>query len=136
MPIHEQTRLIAEQRERFEPLIRVATPQIEVIDQVDPKQKLTATAQRLDLPIPQTWQVASDAQLEETIPKLDFPAFLKLPHTSGGIGLHRVETADRLREAYRGNRQVSAVRRSYADRSTGRGRGGLLRFAVATRWSR
>ena len=29
MPIHEQTRLIAEQRERFAPLIRVATPQIE-----------------------------------------------------------------------------------------------------------
>ncbi len=101
LPIHEQTRLLAEHQERFAPHIRVATPQFAAIDQVDPKHKLIPTATNLDLPIPKTRRVADSNQLEAVIAEITFPAFLKLPHTSGGIGLHRVTSADELREAYR-----------------------------------
>ncbi len=101
LPIHEQTRLLAEHRERFDPLIRIAAPQFEAINQVDPKHRLTPTATRLGLPIPRTWRVGDQQQLEAVVAEIQFPAFLKLPHTSGGIGLHRVESADELREAYR-----------------------------------
>ncbi|MAT68170.1 MAG: hypothetical protein CMJ58_01465 [Planctomycetaceae bacterium] len=100
MPIYEQTRLFAEYRERFEPRIRVASPPFDAIEQVDPKHKLTATATRLGLPIPKTWQIASHEHLEAILPDVQFPVFLKLPHTSGGLGLHRAETAVELREAY------------------------------------
>lgn len=101
LPIHEQTRLLAEHRDRFAPLVHVAAPQIEAINQVDPKHKLIPTASRLGLPIPRTWRVSDARQLEIVIAEIHFPAFLKLPHTSGGIGLHRVESADELRDAYR-----------------------------------
>lgn len=101
MPIHEQTRVLAEHQARFAPYIRVAAPQFEAIERVDPKNRLTPTAQALGLPIPKTWRVANAEQLEAIIAEIEFPAFLKLPHTSGGIGLHRVETADGLRDAYR-----------------------------------
>ena len=101
IPIHEQTRVLAEHEDRFSPLIRLAAPQFDAIDRVDPKHKLIPTATNLDLPIPKTWRVADNDQLEAIIAEIKFPAFLKLPHTSGGIGLHRVTSADELREAYR-----------------------------------
>lgn len=101
MPIHEQTRLIAEHRKRFESLAHVSTPRFEAIDQVDPKNKLTATAERLNLPIPRTWQVGGLEELDRIMSELQFPVFLKLPHTSGGIGLHRVESEDDLRSVYK-----------------------------------
>jgi len=101
MPIHEQTRLLAEKQERFAPFVRVAAPQFDAIKKVDPKHKLTPTATNLGLPIPKTWRVANADELEAIIAEIRFPAFLKLPHTSGGIGLHRVETAEGLRDAYR-----------------------------------
>lgn len=101
MPIHEQTRVLSQYRSRFSPYCTVAAPGFEAIEQVDPKHRLMSTASRLDLPIPKTFQIGSGEELEEVLPQLQFPAFLKLPHTSGGIGLHRVESAEELRAAYR-----------------------------------
>lgn len=101
MPIHEDTRVIAQFRSRFSPHCTVATPAIEAIEQVDPKHRLIPTASRLGLPIPKTFRISCGEKLESVIPQLRFPVFLKLPHTSGGIGLHRAESVDKLRAAYR-----------------------------------
>ncbi|MHC4517590.1 MAG: hypothetical protein ACYTAS_03290, partial [Planctomycetota bacterium] len=55
MPIHKETYLIAENRERFEPHIRVPVPQIDHIRQVHNKGTLAAYAIERGLPTPQTW---------------------------------------------------------------------------------
>ena len=100
MPIYEGTRLLAEHAGRFKGLIELAAPQFEAIEQVDPKHKLMPTAEELGLPIPRSWSVGDHDQLEAVLRDIRLPAFLKLPHKSGGIGMHRVETADELRGAY------------------------------------
>lgn len=101
MPIHEETRIIAQYKSRFSPYCTVAAPAFEAIELVDPKHRLIPTASRLGLPIPKTFQISCSEKLESVIPQLRFPVFLKLPHTSGGIGLHRAESAGELRAAYR-----------------------------------
>ena len=55
MPIHKETYLIAQHRERFKPHIRVPVPQIEHIRQVHNKGTLAAYAAERGLPIPKTW---------------------------------------------------------------------------------
>ena len=59
MPIHEETRLLAEHESRFSPFCKIAAPPFHAIDQVDPKHKLISTATRLGLPIPKTHRVDS-----------------------------------------------------------------------------
>ncbi len=105
MPIHEETRRVAEHESRSSPHCKIAAPPLRMIEQVDPKHKLTATAARLGLPIPKTFQVGSFEQLESIITELSFPVFLKLPHTSGGIGLHCAASPVELRDAYRETRE-------------------------------
>ena len=101
MPIHEQTRLLAEHASRFLPHCKLAAPPFPAIDQVDPKHKLTSTARRLGLPVPKTLQIENEEQLDSVVKDFRFPVFLKLPHTSGGLGLQKVARAEDLAEAYR-----------------------------------
>ncbi len=100
MPMDRHTKLIAEHRERFEPLIKVTTPDIEHIRKVDPKNNLVRTARELDVPIPQTWILHDKEDLERMIPELPFPCFLKLPDGTGGVGVAKANDADQLRQHF------------------------------------
>lgn len=100
IPIHMNTTLIAKHRARFEGIINVAAPDYKAILQVDHKDKLVETARRLRVPIPPTWLIHNRQELENSLPELSFPVFLKIPDATGGVGIRRYKHADALLQGY------------------------------------
>jgi predicted ATP-grasp superfamily ATP-dependent carboligase len=100
MPINWRTRLYAQHRERLERHIRVATPDFASIDRVDPKHHLIETAAEAGVPIPQTKLVVDGNELDEVLAEFEFPLFLKLPDSAGGVGITRANDAEELRKKF------------------------------------
>jgi len=101
MPIHKETYLIAEHRERFEPLIKVPTPQIESIRQVHNKGTMAAYAIERGLPMPKTWIPKNMADFELLAGEVGLPAFVKLRESASGVGIRKVNTLEELKDTYR-----------------------------------
>ena len=100
MPIHKETYLIARHRERFEPHIRIALPDIDIIEKVHNKGTLAAYAIEKGLPIPKTWIPQSVEQFEALAPDIELPAFVKLRESAAGIGVQKVKTRDHLKSTF------------------------------------
>ncbi|MCP4709294.1 MAG: ATP-grasp domain-containing protein [Planctomycetes bacterium] len=100
MPIHKETYLIAEHRERFEPLIKVPIPQIEHIRQVHNKGTMAAYALERDLPMPKTWIPKNMADFELLADEVGLPAFVKLRESASGVGIRKVNTLSELKDTY------------------------------------
>ncbi len=96
MPIHKETYLIARNRERFEPHIRVPLPRIEDIERVHSKGTLAADAMERGLPIPQTWLPETVGEFEAQAADIPLPAFVKLRESAAGIGIQKVKTHEEL----------------------------------------
>ena len=96
MPIHKETYLIAQHRERFEPHIRVPVPQIEHIAQVHNKGTLAAYAIQRGLPTPQTWMPENMAHFRSLAAQVELPAFVKLREAASGVGIRKVNTLEEL----------------------------------------
>ncbi|MHC4207058.1 MAG: carboxylate--amine ligase [Planctomycetota bacterium] len=90
MPIHKETYLIARNRERFEPHIRVPVPQIEHIWQVHNKGTLAAYAMQQELPIPTTWIPEDLAHFESIVRE-----------SASGVGIRKVKTLDELKSTFK-----------------------------------
>jgi len=101
MPIHKETYLIARNRERFEPHIRVPVPQIEHILQVHNKGTLAAYAMQQNLPIPNTWIPENLKHFETIASDVKLPAFVKLRESASGVGIRKVKTLDELVSTYK-----------------------------------
>ncbi len=101
MPIHKESYLIAEHRERFEPHIRVPLPDLEQILQVHNKGTLAAYAIEQGLSIPRTWLFDSVEAFEEQAGEIDLPAFVKLRESAAGVGIEKVDTRAELEEAFK-----------------------------------
>ncbi|UCC21774.1 MAG: ATP-grasp domain-containing protein, partial [Planctomycetota bacterium] len=100
MPIHKETYLIAQYRERFEPHIRVPVPQIEHIEQVHNKGTLAAYAMERGLPIPKTWIPEDLSHFETIASKVRLPAFVKLREAASGVGIQKVNTPDEIKTTF------------------------------------
>ena len=100
MPIHKETYLIAEHRERFEPHIRVPVPQIEHIRQVHNKGTLAAYAMERGLPIPRTWMPRDREQFISMAGEIKLPVFVKLRESASGVGIRKVDTLDELQSTF------------------------------------
>ncbi len=100
MPIHKETYLIAEHRERFEPHIRVPVPQIEHIRQVHNKGTLAAYAMERDLPIPRTWLPKDREHFHSMVGEIALPAFVKLRESASGVGIRKVDALEELRSTF------------------------------------
>ncbi len=101
MPCFQETRLIARHAERLSRHIKVASPGIEAIRAVDPKDRLMHTAHRLNLRIPSTW--TSEALALGALPTpAVFPVIAKPPHGVGGRGVRRINSSDELAAALMG----------------------------------
>ena len=94
MPVFREVELIARNRERFEPLIRVAAPDVESLDLVHPKDRLCSVTRSLGLPAPRGWCPA-DADAVKHL-ELDFPVIVK---PTGGVGGRGVTIANSMDEA-------------------------------------
>ena len=101
MPIHKETYLIAQNRERFEPHIRVPVPQIEHIWQVHNKGTLAAYAMDHGLPTPKTWIPDDMEHFESIASEIKLPAFVKLRESASGVGIRKVKTFDELKSTFK-----------------------------------
>jgi predicted ATP-grasp superfamily ATP-dependent carboligase len=101
MPVLRETRLIAQHRHRLEPYVTVAAPPYDAISQLDPKDRLAATARRLGVRIPLTFVPSSQDELETRIAQLPFPVLLKPRDEMGGRGIELCTDAPELLDAYR-----------------------------------
>ncbi len=101
MPIHKETYLIAEHRERFEPHIRVPVPDLRQIEQVHNKGTLAAYALDRGLSIPDTWMPRSIEEFVRLAPDISLPAFVKLRESAAGVGIQKVDTREELEETFR-----------------------------------
>ncbi len=96
MPAFREIDLIARNRKRFEPAIRLAAPLAESIDLVSPKQRLAKLADEVGLEAPGWWRPETEAALAELAPTLDYPLIIKPVDGAGGRGVSRVDNADAL----------------------------------------
>jgi len=100
IPIHKETYLIAQHRERFEPHIRVPIPQIEHIAQVHNKGTLAAYAIQRGLPTPETWMPENMAHFQSIASEVKLPAFVKLREAASGVGIRKVNTLEELKSTF------------------------------------
>ena len=97
MPVFREIDLIARNRARFEPAIKLAAPPIASIELVMPKNRLTALAKEHGLDIPETWIPDSFEALAELAPQLVYPIIVKPADGAGGRGVSGVNTAEDLK---------------------------------------
>jgi len=100
IPIHKETYLIAEHRDRFEPHIRVPVPQIEHILQVHNKGTLAAYAMERGLPIPRTWMPRDREHFQSIASEIKLPSFVKLRESASGVGIRKVDTLEELQSTF------------------------------------
>ena len=100
LPIHKESYLIAQHRERFEPHISLALPGIDQILQVHNKGTLAAYAQKVGLPMPETWIPGTVEEFHEQLEAVAVPAFLKIRESSSGVGIAKVDTREELEKTF------------------------------------
>lgn len=96
MPIFREIDLIARNRKRFEPTIKLAAPAIASIKLVTPKDQLAELAKEHELNIPETWIPRTFDDLAEIGPVLTYPVIIKPADGAGGRGVCRAESQEKL----------------------------------------
>ncbi len=96
MPVFREVELIARNRARFEPLIKVAAPDVASLDRVDPKDRLCAVTTALGMPAPRGWSPV-DVEAVRAL-ELDFPVIVKPTCGVGGRGVSIANTMDEVAE--------------------------------------
>jgi predicted ATP-grasp superfamily ATP-dependent carboligase len=94
MPVHKEAYLIARHRARFEPLIQMALPTIEQIEQVHDKGTLARTCAKEGLPVPRTRVPESRREFVEAAAGYSYPAFVKVRRSAAAVGVRKVGTAE------------------------------------------
>ncbi len=101
MPIHKETWLLAEHRDRLEPHIRMAVTSHENMKRIHDKGSLATLAQELGIRIPRTIQPQSMDELYRSVPDVGLPAFVKVREGASGVGIKRVGTREELVSVFR-----------------------------------
>ncbi|MFH1924721.1 MAG: ATP-grasp domain-containing protein, partial [Planctomycetota bacterium] len=96
MPVHKETWLVAEHRERFEPHIAVPLTSLKNMSRTHDKGQLATLAEKMGITIPRTRQFASADDLYRAIPEIELPVFLKVREGAGGVGLKKCNTPEEL----------------------------------------
>jgi predicted ATP-grasp superfamily ATP-dependent carboligase len=94
MPVHKEAYLIARHRARFEPLIRMALPTIEQIEQVHDKGTLALYCREQGLPVPQTVVPESLSEFEQAAKRFRYPAFVKVRQSAAAVGVRKVSSPE------------------------------------------
>ncbi len=96
MPAFRDIELIARHRERFEPLIKVSAPSVASLDMVNPKDRLSELAARIDLPAPRGYSPRSIAEVAAL--EAHLPLVVKPVTGVGGRGVSIAHTPEELHE--------------------------------------
>jgi predicted ATP-grasp superfamily ATP-dependent carboligase len=100
MPMFRDARVVAKHKERLEKHIKVATPDLDMICGVHPKDAFAKTCQRLGLNIPKTDQFETAEELEKEQERLKYPLLIKPVDEKGGHGISIVNSHDELCARY------------------------------------
>jgi predicted ATP-grasp superfamily ATP-dependent carboligase len=101
MPVHRETWLIAEHRERFEPYISLPLTSHENMSRTHDKGQLAILAEQLGITIPGTRQFTSVDDLYRSVPEIEFPVFLKVREGASGVGLKKCYTPEELTSTFK-----------------------------------
>ena len=101
IPVHKETFVLAQHRERLEPHIKLPLTTIENIRLTDDKGRLATLAQQQGIRIPRTWQFDDVDELYRQVPDLPMPVFVKVRTAAAGVGLKKVETPEELVTTFR-----------------------------------
>lgn len=100
MPVHRETTLVAQAMERFDDRIAVPVASYASIDIARHKSRLARFAERHEVPVPPTWLPRSRRELDQQVPEMGFPVFVKVPCGAAGHGIARVEAPEALGEVW------------------------------------
>jgi predicted ATP-grasp superfamily ATP-dependent carboligase len=101
MPVHKETWLFSQHRERFEDLVTVPLTSFENMKRTHDKGKLALLAEELGITIPPTRQFHDQADLYRAIPEMEFPVFLKVREGAAGVGLKKCDSAEELTASFK-----------------------------------
>jgi predicted ATP-grasp superfamily ATP-dependent carboligase len=93
IPIHKEGYLIARHRARFEPLVKLALPTIEQIEQVHDKGILALYCRKEGIPIPKTIVPRSREEFADAARGFEYPAFVKVRQSAAAVGVKQVADA-------------------------------------------
>lgn len=100
MPAHEETILLAAVKDRFAKHTRLPIAAYAQMTVARDKTAMTALAQRLEVPTPQTYHVHDPQDLSCLSAAVTYPAVIKIPRGRGAWGLTYVRTPEELHAAY------------------------------------
>jgi predicted ATP-grasp superfamily ATP-dependent carboligase len=101
MPVHKETWLIAQHRERFEPHVSVPLTSHENMARTHDKGQLARLAEGMGILIPRTRQFTSVDDLYRAVPEIEFPVFLKVREGASGVGLEKCDTPEELTATFK-----------------------------------
>ena len=101
IPVHKETFILAEHRQRLEPYVRLPVTTIENIRLTDDKGRLAELAEQQGIRIPRTWQFHDIGDLYREAPDLPMPIFLKVRKAAAGVGLRKVKSPEELVSSFR-----------------------------------
>ena len=96
LPTLIETFTIAKYIQRLTPKARTLLPTYAQIAAIHSKERLTDLAERLGIPVPETWEAADLHAGEQRLSTLPFPVMLKPKHGRGGWGMRMARDAAEL----------------------------------------
>ncbi len=101
VPVHKETWLIAQHRERFEPHIQLPVTSFENMVRSHDKGRLADLATELEVLIPPTRQFRTYDDVYRAVPEMNFPVFLKVREGASGVGILKCDTAEELTTGFK-----------------------------------
>ena len=101
IPMHEESYVIAQYRDRLTPHIKLTLPSYDQIMTLHGKDRFYRLAAEWGLPIPKTLLVEGEEDLEKIAGQLRYPAVIKPRRAHGAFGLRYVSSTDEFIRTYR-----------------------------------
>lgn len=105
IPTFRDNKILSKHKDRFKDLITLACPDYDSLDPVHPKDVFARTCEKLDLPIPKTYQPEKEEDLNTFTDDALFPLLIKPVDEKGGRGICKVKTYIELQKACKKSRE-------------------------------
>lgn len=91
LPIHEETYILSKYRNRFPGYVNLVLPENSVLQKVNHKGEIINLAKKCKVNMPPSWYCKNKKQAEKIANKLEYPAFIKDPDSSGSTGVYKAK---------------------------------------------
>lgn len=92
MPLHTDSFIVADNKDRFEGIAKIALPDRDKIDLIGNKASLATFCSKKGIHIPRTVVINSVEEFEGIAKSFTYPAFLKISDSNAAVGLHKVKS--------------------------------------------